>query len=398
MASHSGMKRKHLMEEREVLASLFRACGGSEWTNNDNWLKEDVALSDWFGVQTDSTDQSVTGLELSDNNIKGNMDAFATAASQLDQLDQLWLSNNHELVGSLSSSLVEDCPKLSILDVGNCALTGILPAAFINNPKFSWIVTDGNELSPFERYKEGDSAALILELFDSTIVLGSLTTVEKTIPNLSKVYMTPQTLSPEISKSFIDSAEASAHSHGGWSTGRHKRHSTTDIDCAEESGQLLSLVNPALRYTLLPLIAKLYNVDPLQCTAEDVFVVKYCPSSNYMKKENNETYSEEGQSSLAMHRDGSELSFVINLNDPTEFEGGGTSFYSASSTKSHSASSSPTLLFVATPETVGSCVSFCGLQQHGGMSVTAGVRYILAGFVRVHDSGKLRREATDLFM
>ena len=67
------------------------------------------------------------------------------------------------------------------------------------------------------------------------------------------------------------------------------------------------------------------------------------------------------------------------------FEGGGTAFPGASPP------------FTAAPRTAGACVSFCGLQRHAGLAVTRGVRYILAGFVRVHDGGATRRAATELF-
>lgn len=95
-------------EERAVLATLFAECGGTEWTHHANWLDDDAALSSWFGVQTDSAG-CVTGLELSDNNVTGNMSSFAKAAVQLPQLDQLWLSDNHTLVGSLAASMVLEC-------------------------------------------------------------------------------------------------------------------------------------------------------------------------------------------------------------------------------------------------------------------------------------------------
>jgi hypothetical protein len=97
--------------------------------------------------------------------------------------------------------------------------------------------------------------------------------------------------------------------------------------------------------------------------AEDVFAVKYDADA-----------AGGGQAALEEHRDGSELSFVVGLNDPAScFEGGGTRV----------AAVEPPL--VVRPPEQGSCLSFCGRQPHGGVAVTRGTRYILAGFVRVVD-------------
>ena len=45
---------------------------------------------------------------------------------------------------------------------------------------------------------------------------------------------------------------------------------------------------------------------------------------------------------------------------------------------------------VAAPA-VGGVVMFCGKHRHAGVATTAGARYILAGFVRVHATGTAGR-------
>ncbi|MFZ6665726.1 T9SS type A sorting domain-containing protein [Peijinzhouia sedimentorum] len=72
--------------ERAGLISLYEAMGGDEWTNNDNW-KDPVNFSKagteflWNGVtlsKVDGVNWSVTGIDLSNNNLTGTLpDIFA---------------------------------------------------------------------------------------------------------------------------------------------------------------------------------------------------------------------------------------------------------------------------------------------------------------------------------
>jgi predicted 2-oxoglutarate/Fe(II)-dependent dioxygenase YbiX len=83
---------------------------------------------------------------------------------------------------------------------------------------------------------------------------------------------------------------------------------------------------------------------------------------------------------LEPHRDGSLLSFTILLNDPTEFQGGGTSFDALQG------STHPPLLGaggVVRPRRAGDAVLHSGKLLHGGHVVTAGSRTVLVGFVDV---------------
>ena len=107
---------------------------------------------------------------------------------------------------------------------------------------------------------------------------------------------------------------------------------------------------------------------------DDLFVVKYSVGED-----------EINQTSLPPHQDDSVLSFVITLNGDDEYEGGGTVFVD------HDPA------FVAAPTEVGTLVSFCGVQRHGGRAITKGKRYILAGFLKVHDDNVLGREAEQMY-
>ena len=99
----------------------------------------------------------------------------------------------------------------------------------------------------------------------------------------------------------------------------------------------------------MPYFEKLYNLPPNFLGVDETFVVKYAIGE---------------QEFLAKHKDGDDLSFVIVLND--DFEGGGTYFINAKDR-------------VEAP--VGSVVIFCGANEHMGVKITQGVRYILTGFL-----------------
>jgi hypothetical protein len=70
------------------------------------------------------------------------------------------------------------------------------------------------------------------------------------------------------------------------------------------------------------------------------------------------------QSALAAHVDDSEFSFVITLNEG--YEGGGTHFLYSEETVRPKA---------------GSLLIFSGRNKHAALEVTAGVRYLMTGFV-----------------
>lgn len=61
-------------------------------------------------------------------------------------------------------------------------------------------------------------------------------------------------------------------------------------------------------------------------------------------------------------------SFVVPLNPPDEYEGGGTQFVNLEGKP------------VFRPEQEGIAIMFSGKNRHCGKVITEGVRYILAGF------------------
>jgi hypothetical protein len=259
----------------------------------------------------------------------------------------LWLSEN-KLTGNLPPILADRSrfPALTILDVGSNQMSGRLHPDFAKAAHFSWFDITGNPLTSYFRFRQGEKEP------------NELHTLAKVSRSpLSHVHVVESLLTPQDCQTVIDLAIDYTNRNGGWHTDRHKEYQTTDVDVAVVGGELLEHCNRHLRDSLWPTLSHLFGLHLQDLALEDLFVAKY---------------SEEAQRSLRAHRDGSELSFVVTLNQG--FEGGGTQFV-------HSK-------VVVAPQVPGTCVLFCGRLWHAGLEITKGTRYILAGFVRVYPSTK----------
>jgi hypothetical protein len=344
--------------QRDALETIYNCLGGSEWTVHDNWLSDDHHYSDWSGVRcSDGNEELVAALELSQNNLHGRLDDPVVVAALLKlapSLEQLWLSEN-ALTGNLASVLTTDAfPYLNIIDVGGNRLCGSLHPAFATASHFSFFDTSGNELTSYYRYtsnnnKDDDNKAAVLDFPTMT-----------TSSPINHVYVVPSVLTKQQGVALIDLAIGYTETNCGWQTDRHKDYKTTDIDIAVCGGELLDTCNAYLKTQILPLLAHLFGFPMIDFAIEDLFLAKY-------------SAAEGQQRFLSQHRDDSELSFVITLNDPkTDFCGGGTRFVLQDKTLA--------------PDIPGTGVFFSGRHLHSGVEVTEGIRYILAGFVRVYPS------------
>lgn len=99
------------------LTAFFNTTGGSNWTNNENWLS-DTPLNDWHGITTDETGR-VRELSLPDNNLRG---ALPPEIVDLHNLKALNLSGNTGLSGQLPLRLtVIGLESLNLDGTGLCA-------------------------------------------------------------------------------------------------------------------------------------------------------------------------------------------------------------------------------------------------------------------------------------
>lgn len=174
----------------------------------------------------------------------------------------------------------------------------------------------------------------------------------------------------------------------GWTTERHAAYATTDLPCSAVPA-VDAWVRSSLRARVFPRLAVRHSWLPGGCIAEanaadgpvgvravdsqlceahgarltfrDLFFVRYSAAAGC-------------QNGLALHRDGSIISFNILLNDPASFEGGGT--YIEADQRTYQIGQ-------------GDCFVHSGKLRHGGSPVTSGERYVLVAFVDVLEEDEL---------
>lgn len=111
--------------ERQALVDLYVATDGDNWHRNDGWLEPDSNPCDWEGVRCLGSSELpiLAWLRLEKNNLTG---AIPNSIGHLDNLQELLLSGNR-LEGEVPAVLINDLPKLLILDLSNNHLSGPFP-------------------------------------------------------------------------------------------------------------------------------------------------------------------------------------------------------------------------------------------------------------------------------
>jgi predicted 2-oxoglutarate/Fe(II)-dependent dioxygenase YbiX len=112
------------------------------------------------------------------------------------------------------------------------------------------------------------------------------------------------------------------------------------------------------RRVIFPTLAAYYGFDPSELHYMDLFLVRYDADSSG------------AQRALRAHRDRSLLSFNILLSEPSDFDGGGTSFDVLGGEVVH-------------PSHIGDLTIHPGKARHSGVAVSRGVRHVIVGFVGV---------------
>ena len=131
---------KDFAADRDVLVRLYNATDGVNWTDNSNWLS-DLPMRAWHGVTTD-VEGRVSGLELTENQLSGQLPA---ELGNLDNLEQLDLGGN-QLSGSIPAQL-GNLANLTVLALGNNQLTGTIPAQLSNLTNLTGLWIWGNKLT-----------------------------------------------------------------------------------------------------------------------------------------------------------------------------------------------------------------------------------------------------------
>ena len=160
-------------------------------------------------------------------------------------------------------------------------------------------------------------------------------------------------LSPVECQKIIDEAEIIARRIGGWMNHRHKGAPTTDIPFhflgGPKRGMFAKWQEHFEDKILRPILQKDYQAH--FASFNDFFLVKYEPQQ---------------QADLILHRDGTVISFVLQLN--SDFVEGGTYIHSLGESLVHN---------------TGDLCVHSGWLLHGARAITSGVRYVLIGFCNI---------------
>ncbi|MEM7531481.1 MAG: LamG-like jellyroll fold domain-containing protein [Chloroflexota bacterium] len=157
--------------ECRVLVALYNDLGGFNWINRNNWLISNTSCN-WFGVICDFASgdspfsQTVVGIELPINNLKGQMlggflgvpnlrtlilygnqitGAIPSNFNALPSLIELRLNQN-QLTGNIPDTL-GDLPNLNELRLGDNQLTGTIPATLGNLNNLTGLALNDNQLT-----------------------------------------------------------------------------------------------------------------------------------------------------------------------------------------------------------------------------------------------------------
>ena len=167
---------------------------------------------------------------------------------------------------------------------------------------------------------------------------------------LKEVHIEEDIIPHNICDWIIEEAEQKAKQMGSWTSSRHKAYPTTDIPVVAIESIRNTLAN-IVHTDIFPVIRKIFGIEKYFLGINDLFVVKY------------DMY---GQQSLEPHKDGSVFSFSILLNDPKDFEGGGTQIMSTEEIYKLNK---------------GGLLIHSGYNKHSGVKITSGLRYLLVGFI-----------------
>lgn len=197
---------------------------------------------------------------------------------------------------------------------------------------------------------------------DATYAVPGIFTGDRPLPDADEcdcqrvvrtIVIVPPLLSPADCDMLIKSAQRFA-SRVGWKAAQHVNYPTDDVKVSNLDAEALKIYERRVVAPLTARIAEAYGLPAEDVCAADAFLVRYA--------------FQEGQTSLARHRDGSIVSSTVSLSDAEDYDGGGTCIDGEA----------------YRPEQ-GGAVLFGGARVHSGGPITRGTRYILTIFWTCRD-------------
>jgi hypothetical protein len=210
-----------------------------------------------------------------------------------------------------------------------------------------------------------------------TITVPPFVPVDDSYPSVLHKIHVKRILSEDEAAHCLSLATRYAQSTGCWDqpdTARHASYATCDF--AVEVCHSLTAYLEEIDFDgrIWDQLSSLFGINYEDMSYLDLFCAQYRGkqgnSGNGMSKDR-----------LIAHRDGSLLSFTVTLNDPSDFEGGGTFFDALCDVDPIDGILLPN--GVVRPRRAGDGVLHSGKLLHGGDVVLSGNRTVLVGFIDV---------------
>lgn len=131
-------EEEEVIDEMEVLMTLYNTTGGSNWRRNTNW-GSDLPLGDWFGVNTDA-EGKISSINLGFNRLTGNI---PPELGLLKNLETLRLGENL-LTGSIPAEM-GGLSNLREVNLTDNQLTGELPSELCELTNLEHLFLASNE-------------------------------------------------------------------------------------------------------------------------------------------------------------------------------------------------------------------------------------------------------------
>ncbi|KAL5730514.1 hypothetical protein ACHQM5_003321 [Ranunculus cassubicifolius] len=146
-----------------------------------NWNSRDSTPCNWYGIVCDSSNSSVSSVEISNTNIKGE---FPSELCLLLNLSRISLDNNF-INGSLPP-LISTCRNLRHLNLSENLLVGPIPSTLPEIPSLRFLCLSGNNFSgdiptSFAGFRELETLNLVGNLLNGTIPaeLGNMSSLKE---------------------------------------------------------------------------------------------------------------------------------------------------------------------------------------------------------------------------
>ncbi|WP_213999979.1 S8 family serine peptidase [Arsukibacterium sp.] len=189
-----------------ALVQLYYDTLGQSWLNNQGWLDPDTAVCDWGGV-TCSNGQ-ITALDLSNNNLSGELPAALSALSELTELD---LSFN-SLSGSFPEVLLQ-LTTLQRLSLWQNGFSGVIPATISELGGLRQLDLSFNNFSGGLPASIGQLTGLQRLFVESNQLAGALPAALAELTNLQVLWLADNNFSGTLPQNFIELARLTAFSY-----------------------------------------------------------------------------------------------------------------------------------------------------------------------------------------